>query len=247
MSKMRNKKRPPKRVLALPDREPSKVAVLNRLTSKSGQRTYDRAITDFVEWYCSERARPSTALQNLSGTEAKRSDDHQPPGGRPSDGWLLRQLIRRVKGVRRMGVRVGNWLTAEQGKRLLAGADRNSLRGKRNYAILATLIGCGLRRGYACRLPYIPPTTISDVPCYCRNATTRRSPPSSKCGCRCHRQQPPLRFDTQRSAVSADAEQVSEVTAPCHSTENVWTATAKSILKKLSSLWLKSGYLRRNC
>jgi hypothetical protein len=24
------------------------------LTSKSGQRTYDRAITDFVEWYCSE-------------------------------------------------------------------------------------------------------------------------------------------------------------------------------------------------
>ena len=54
MSKMRNKKRPPKRVLALPDREPSKVAVLNRLTSKSGQRTYDRAITDFVEWYCTE-------------------------------------------------------------------------------------------------------------------------------------------------------------------------------------------------
>ena len=141
MSKMRNKKRPPKRVLALPDREPSKVAVLNRLTSKSGQRTYDRAITDFVEWYCSERARPSTALQNLSGTEAKRSDDHQPPGGRPSDGWLLRQLIRRVKGVRRMGARVGNWLTAEQGKGLLAGADRNSLRGKRSYAILATLIG----------------------------------------------------------------------------------------------------------
>jgi tetratricopeptide (TPR) repeat protein len=43
----------------------------------------------------------------------------------------------------------------------------------------------------------------------------------------------PLRFDTQRSAVSADAEQVSEVTAPCHSTENVWTATARSILKKL--------------
>jgi len=55
--------------------------------------------------------------------------------------------IRRVKGVRRIGVRVGNWLTAEQGKRLLACADRDSLRGKRNHAILATLIGCGLRRG----------------------------------------------------------------------------------------------------
>ena len=48
------KKRPPKRFLALPDLEQSKAAVLNRLTSRSGQRTYDRAITDFVEWYCSE-------------------------------------------------------------------------------------------------------------------------------------------------------------------------------------------------
>ena len=54
MSKTRKKKRPPKRVLALPDLEQSKAAVLNSLTSKSGQRTYDRAITDFVEWYCSE-------------------------------------------------------------------------------------------------------------------------------------------------------------------------------------------------
>jgi hypothetical protein len=32
--------------------------------------------------------------------------------------------IRRVKGVRRIGVRGGNWLTAEQSKRLLAGTDR---------------------------------------------------------------------------------------------------------------------------
>lgn len=55
--------------------------------------------------------------------------------------------IRRVKGVRRLGVRVGNWLTAEQGKRLLQGSARDHLRGKRNYAILAMLIGCGLRRG----------------------------------------------------------------------------------------------------
>ena len=54
MSKTRKKKRPPKRVLALPDLEHAKSAVLNTLTSKSGQRTYDHAITEFVEWYCSE-------------------------------------------------------------------------------------------------------------------------------------------------------------------------------------------------
>src|SRR3954452_22842991 len=55
--------------------------------------------------------------------------------------------IRRVKGVRRIGVGLGNWLTAEGGKRLLANVERESLRGKRNYAIIAMLIGCGLRRG----------------------------------------------------------------------------------------------------
>lgn len=55
--------------------------------------------------------------------------------------------IRRVTGVRRIGVRVGNWLTAGQDKRLLGGADRDSLRGKRNYAILAMLVVSGLLRG----------------------------------------------------------------------------------------------------
>ena len=43
MSKPSKKTRPPKRVLALPDLEQSKTAVLNTLTSKSGQRSYDRA------------------------------------------------------------------------------------------------------------------------------------------------------------------------------------------------------------
>jgi integrase len=54
--------------------------------------------------------------------------------------------IRRVKGVRRLGVRVGNCLTAEQGKRLLEAGNAETLRGKRNSAMLAMLIGCGLRR-----------------------------------------------------------------------------------------------------
>ena len=53
MSKSR-KKRTLKRVLAMPDLEQAKSAVLNTLTSVSGQRTYDNAINDFVEWYCSE-------------------------------------------------------------------------------------------------------------------------------------------------------------------------------------------------
>jgi hypothetical protein len=39
MSKSRKKKKSPKRVLALPDLEQAKSAVLNTLCSKSGQRT----------------------------------------------------------------------------------------------------------------------------------------------------------------------------------------------------------------
>ena len=54
MSQSRKRKQSPKHILALPDLEQSKAAVLNSLTSKSGQRSYDRAITDFVDWYCSE-------------------------------------------------------------------------------------------------------------------------------------------------------------------------------------------------
>ena len=48
------RKKAPKRVLALPDLEHAKSAVLSSLTSRSGQRTYDHAIREFVAWYCSE-------------------------------------------------------------------------------------------------------------------------------------------------------------------------------------------------
>jgi hypothetical protein len=55
MPKSKSRKtKPPKQVLALPDLEHAKTAVLNSLTSASGQRTYDHAIREFVSWYCSE-------------------------------------------------------------------------------------------------------------------------------------------------------------------------------------------------
>jgi integrase len=54
--------------------------------------------------------------------------------------------IRRVRGVRRLGVRVGNWLTAGEGKKLLGAETADTLRSRRNRALLSLLIGCGLRR-----------------------------------------------------------------------------------------------------
>ena len=54
--------------------------------------------------------------------------------------------IGRVKGAKRLGVRIGNWLTVEQSRALLAKSGGDGLRGRRDRAILALLIGCGLRR-----------------------------------------------------------------------------------------------------
>ncbi len=51
-----------------------------------------------------------------------------------------------VPNIREQGARLGNWLTREQAKELLAVPDRSTLKGKRDYAILALLVGCALRR-----------------------------------------------------------------------------------------------------
>ena len=130
MPKTRRKKRAPKRVLALPDLEQSKTAVLNSLKSKSGHRSYDRAITDFVDWYCSEPRRvfnrtvvlryrifleqklfaATTINLRLAGVRRVAYEA-------ADSGLLSPELaagIRQVKGVRRIGVRVGNGLTAER-------------------------------------------------------------------------------------------------------------------------------------
>jgi site-specific recombinase XerD len=60
--------------------------------------------------------------------------------------------IRRVKGVKKMGVRLGNWLTAEQGHALWQAPDHQRLKGKRDRALLALLLACGLRRHEAVAL-----------------------------------------------------------------------------------------------
>ena len=156
------KKRPPKRVLALPDLEHAKAAVLNSLTSASGQRTYDHAIREFVAWYCSEprlafnrtvvlryrihleQRKYAPATINLRLVAVRRLAHEAADAGLLSPE--LAAGIRRVKGVRRIGVRLGNWLTPEQGRRLLESATPSTSRELRDHAMVAMLIGCGLRR-----------------------------------------------------------------------------------------------------
>ena len=54
--------------------------------------------------------------------------------------------VRRVKGVPQLGRRVGKWLRAPEGETLLSATGGGTLRNKRDAAIVALLLGCGLRR-----------------------------------------------------------------------------------------------------
>jgi integrase len=155
-------KKPPKRTLALPDLEHAKTSVLNSLTSASAQRTYDHAIREFVAWYCSEprlafnrivvlRYRVHLELRGYAPTTINlRLAVVRRIAYEAADAGLLSPElaagIRRVKGVRRIGVRLGNWLTPEQGRRLLEVTVPSTIRELRDHAMVAMLLGCGLRR-----------------------------------------------------------------------------------------------------
>jgi integrase len=159
-----NKKRKltPKTILKLPDLEQSKSAVLNSLTSRSSQRSYDHAILEFIGWYCSEprlafnktvvtryrinleQAKYASSTINLRLAAIRRLAYEAADCGLLSPD--LAAGIRRVKGVKKPGMRIGNWLTAEQAKRLLTVFAGEDLRSRRDYAMIAVLLGCGLRR-----------------------------------------------------------------------------------------------------
>jgi site-specific recombinase XerD len=73
------------------------------------------------------------------------------------NGLLAPELmagILRVKGVKSKGVRVGNWLSLRQAQSLLSAPDVTTVKGLRDRAILAVLLGCGLRRSEAAALTF---------------------------------------------------------------------------------------------
>jgi integrase len=162
------RKRAPRAILKLPDLEQSKSAVLNSLTSPSSQRSDDHAIREFIEWYCSEprlafnktvltRYRISLEQRNYApSTINLRLAAVRRLAYEASDSGLLSPDlaagIRRVKGARRLGIRIGNRLTAEEGRRLIAAFDVSTPKRRRNRALIAVLLGCGLRRAEAAGL-----------------------------------------------------------------------------------------------
>jgi site-specific recombinase XerD len=139
-----------------------KLAVLNSLGSSASRRVYEYAIDQFTAWCCSEprlafnrivvvRYRMHMESRGLAANTinqqlaAVRRLAHEAA----DSGLLSPELaagISRVKGVKQLGFRCGNWLTPEQSSEVLNHADGDTLRAKRDYAMLAMLFSCGFRR-----------------------------------------------------------------------------------------------------
>jgi site-specific recombinase XerD len=148
--------------LGLPDLEHAKSAVLVSLRSPESQRSYRRSIEDFVCWYCSE---PRLSFNKIVVTRYRIHLEEKllAPGTinvrlaavrrlayeAADTGLLSPDLaagIRRVKGAKKLGMRLGNWLTVEEARSLWQLPNMHTVKGKRDRAILAVLLGCGLRR-----------------------------------------------------------------------------------------------------
>jgi site-specific recombinase XerD len=162
MGKQRIKPNYRRRVLRLPDLDHCKSAVLKSLGSPASRRVYEYAIDQFIAWYCSEprlafnrivvvRYRMYLESRHLAANTinqqlaAVRRLAHEAA----DSGLLSPDLaagISRVKGVKQLGFRSGNWLSAEQSSQALKDACGDSMRAKRDYAMLAMLFGCGFRR-----------------------------------------------------------------------------------------------------
>jgi integrase len=131
--------------------------VLDSVVAENSKRNYAKALDDLflfaasrpltrallMEWRAAmNKLSPSTVNVRLSAmrklvTEARRN------------GMLGAEEaanLTEIPNIPEKGTRLGNWLTREQAKELLAVPDRSTIKGKRDYAILALLVGCALRR-----------------------------------------------------------------------------------------------------
>lgn len=139
--------------------------VIDALPSENSRRAYQRHLEEFFIWHNSEnRPELNKALINRY-VKVLRSQKHSSANinqklsairklaSEAEDNNLLDSRIangiRAVRGVPQRGRRTGNWLTKEEAQVWLNAPDVKTLKGARDRAILAVLIGCGLRRAEA--------------------------------------------------------------------------------------------------
>jgi site-specific recombinase XerD len=144
--------------------------VLDGLSSPHTRRAYEQALEEFLIWLCADPARHFT-----KAAVQRYRTELQAKGLAPASVNVLISAIRRlaleasdngllapeiaagigrVKGAKHSGVRLGRWLTREQAEELLRVPDHSTVQGIRDSAILAVLLGSGLRRDEAASLGF---------------------------------------------------------------------------------------------
>jgi site-specific recombinase XerD len=139
-----------------------KSLVLDSVTSPHSKRAYEQALDAFERWCAAAgvagftkatvqawRATLETAGLAASSINVRLSGVKKLAMEAADNGLMapgMAAAIARVKGAKRHGVRAGNWLTLDQAERLLALPSQATNKGRRDRALLALLVGCGLRR-----------------------------------------------------------------------------------------------------
>jgi len=149
-------------------------AVERSLTSPNSRRAYRTSLLHFLTWCSSGTEAPVVSrLSVLRYKDAMIGEGEIQPDGElkrrysaatvnlrlaavrafaqeAADRGLLEQseaaAIQRVPGEKVAGKRMGLWLQKEELQQVLAAPDRSSIRGKRDYAMLAVLFATGVRR-----------------------------------------------------------------------------------------------------
>jgi site-specific recombinase XerD len=145
-----------------------KALVLDSVSSPITKRVYNLGLDEFFEWFSQE---PRTGFTKATVSAWRVSLEARGLGSvsinvritavrklaaeAADNGLLAPELaagIARVKSAKSMGVRTGNWLSLKQAQALLNAPDILTTKGLRDRAIIAVLLGCGLRRSEAAAL-----------------------------------------------------------------------------------------------
>jgi len=160
------------RVLIPTDQQQREITnlVLDGLDSEHSKRAYGKALSDFAIWY-EEQGRPGLSKGTVQRYKAALTQSGLSPATVNLRLSAIRKLVTeaadndlidpnvaaaigRVKSVKAAGVRLGNWLDKDQAQALINMPNPKTLKGARDRAILAVLIGTGIRRSEAARLTF---------------------------------------------------------------------------------------------